>query len=175
MKNFISVLILVISFSILIFPQDNSFQKPCSSPEASGFDFWVGEWKAEWVNSDGSKVEGSNKVKKILGGCVIEEYFNGNPGNNLDGKSFSVYNPAINKWQQTWVDNYGSYMVFTGGFKDDKMILEDEVENSETKKIKQRMIFYNIKKNSFEWNWEKSTNGGKSWELSWKIHYSRIK
>jgi hypothetical protein len=90
------------------------------------------------------------------------------------GKSFSVYNPRKNLWQQTWVDNYGSYLVFTGGYEEDKMTLVREVVNPEGKKIMQRMIFYNIDENSFDWNWEKSTDEGKSWELSWKIHYTRI-
>ena len=82
------------------------------------FDFWVGHWKAEWQNKDGSKSEGSNTIKKILGGCVVEENFNGNPGIPLEGKSFSVYNSRSKMWQQTWVDNQGGYLDFTGNFKD---------------------------------------------------------
>jgi hypothetical protein len=159
-------------FSVSIFSQDEN-QKPCSSPEADQFDFWLGEWKAEWKNSDSSMAEGTNTIKKILGGCTIAENFDGKPGNDLIGKSFSAYNPVIKKWQQTWVDNYGSYMVFTGGFENDKMILEREIINREAKKIKQRMVFYNIEKNNFDWNWEKSVDDGKTWELSWEIHYSR--
>jgi len=166
---------MVIINSGLTLSQGNLNNKVCSSPEASQFDFWLGEWKAEWENSDGSKCEGRNIINKILGSCVIEENFNGSPGNDLIGKSFSVYNPSKKLWQQTWVDNYGGYMIFTGKFEQDKMILSREVQNSEGKIIKQRMIFYNISENSFEWNWEKSENNGISWELSWKIHYSRIR
>ena len=168
-----SLFIVMISF-VSGFTSVQQFEGNCNSSEASQFDFWIGEWKAEWENSDGEKITGTNKITKILGSCVIEENFNGNPGNNLIGKSFTVFNKHINKWQQTWVDNYGSYMNFTGEYKDEKMILEREV-NSDGNILKQRMVFYNIKKDSFIWDWEKSTDNGKNWELAWKIYYSRIK
>jgi hypothetical protein len=168
------ILTVVILFSFPVISLINSDQKPCSSSEAKQFDFWIGKWKAEWENRDGSIAEGINIVSKALGGCVIEENFDGNPGIDFIGKSISVYNPSTKKWQQTWVDNSGGYMVFTGEFKDEKMILEREIVNPEGKKIKQRMVFYNISPDSFDWNWEKSNDEGKSWELSWKIHYSRL-
>jgi hypothetical protein len=169
-----SLIIISLIFSSIAFPQEDGNSKPCTMPEARQFDFWIGKWKGEWKNPDGSKAEGKNIINQALGGCVIEENFDGNPGNDLVGKSFSVYNPRKNLWQQTWVDNYGSYLVFTGGYEEDKMTLVREVVNPEGKKIMQRMIFYNIDENSFDWNWEKSTDEGKNWELSWKIHYTRI-
>jgi len=36
-----------------------------------------------------------------------------------------------------------------------------------------RMIFYNIKKDSFDWSWEASTDGGATWKSNWLIHYKR--
>lgn len=171
---------LAILFSFIILntcyalSKNSSGDSPCSSPEASQFDFWVGEWKAEWENNDGTKSEGKNIISRILNGCVIEENFNGNTENDFKGKSFSVYNTQTNQWQQTWVDNHGGYMIFTGVYSGEKMILSRSFKNAEGKIIKQRMIFHNIKENSFEWNWEKSSDNAESWEVSWKIYYSRI-
>jgi len=39
--------------------------------------------------------------------------------------------------------------------------------------IQQRMIFYEIKKDSFTWDWENSTDYGKTWSLQWRINYKR--
>ncbi len=169
MKTHNSIFFLLVLFSGILFAQND----PCSKPESKQFDFWVGKWKAEWTDAKGEAVEGKNIIKKILDGCVIEENFS-SPNDNFFGKSMSVYNPRINKWEQTWVDNNGGFMVFSGEYKNDKMILQREVKNKEGKLILQRMIFYNIEKNSFDWNWERSDDEGKSWELAWKIHYSRM-
>jgi hypothetical protein len=38
-----------------------------------------------------------------------------------------------------------------------------------------RMVFLNITRDSLDWRWEKSEDGGKSWQLMWPIHYERKK
>jgi hypothetical protein len=167
--------VIILLFSQLAFAQDdNQTKSNCDCEGCHQFDFWIGEWKAEWKDKDGNINEGSNIVNKILDGCVIEENFDGNPAMDFKGKSFSVYNHNHNTWQQTWVDNEGYYMLFSGGMNDDKMILSRKVETTDGPLI-QRMIFHNIKKDSFDWDWESSTDNGKSWKLNWKINYLRLK
>ena len=85
----------------------------------------------------------------------------------------SVYVPRLKKWKQTWVDNSGGYLDFTGEFETGKMILSRDFFNKDGKKISQRMVYYNINKESFDWNWERSMDDGKTWKVMWKIHYSR--
>ncbi len=171
LKYFIPV-IFILYLSIPILAQDDDSQKPCSSLESTQFDFWIGEWKVEWQNTDSTKAEGSNIVTSILGSCVIEENFSGKPGVDFMGKSFSVYNPAKQIWEQTWVDDQGGYMVFTGGMENNKMILSRKIRKKE-KELIQRMVFYNISKDDFYWNWESSEDSGKTWTLIWKLIYTR--
>ena len=171
-KYIISVII-ILYFSITILPQDDVSQKPCSSLEAHQFDFWIGKWKVEWLSPDSTKAEGTNNVNSILGSCVIEENFSGKPGVDFMGKSFSVFNPAKKIWQQTWVDDQGGYMVFTGGMNNNKMILSRKI-NRNDKEIIQRMVFYNILKDELDWNWESSEDNGKTWQLNWKLHYTKM-
>ncbi|MBD3334772.1 MAG: DUF1579 domain-containing protein [Candidatus Eisenbacteria bacterium] len=139
--------------------------EPCSSPEARQFDFWLGEWDLSW----GEDGVGTNTVSKVLDGCVIQEDFDGGP---FKGMSWSVYDPEHGMWRQTWVDNTGNTMSFTGGWVADRMILGRVIEE-EGREVHQRMVFYNIAADSLEWDWEKSTDGGKTWELAWRIHYKR--
>jgi len=35
------------------------------------------------------------------------------------------------------------------------------------------MIFSNIQKDSFLWDWESSSDEGKTWTTNWKINYKR--
>lgn len=146
---------------------------PCSSKEASQFDFWIGDWNVKWITKDGIEKTGSNHVINLFEGCVIEENFDGEPGNELKGKSFSVFDGHEKLWKQTWVDNEGSYLDFSGEFNDGKMILSRKSKDKNGNPIQQRMVYYNLSKNDFDWNWEISKDNGKTWDLRWKIHYSR--
>ena len=43
------------------------------------------------------------------------------------------------------------------------------------KPVKMRMVFKNIRSDSLDWSWERSTDGGKTWTVQWPIHYTRRK
>jgi hypothetical protein len=38
---------------------------------------------------------------------------------------------------------------------------------------KQRMVWFNLEKDQFDWNWERSDDGGQSWRALWQIKYTR--
>jgi hypothetical protein len=166
---FISVVSLSYSIS---YSQSEVNEKPCTGPEYSQLDFWIGNWQAEWIDNEGKIQTGSNIITKTLGGCVIEENFS-TSDNTFTGRSFSVYNPVKKIWQQTWVDNSGGYLDFNGGMDGDKMILTRKGFNRKGEEIMQRMVFMDISSGSFTWNWESSTNNGAEWNLMWQIKYKR--
>lgn len=163
-KNFTKIIALVFLINTFLFPQ---VQKPCSSPEAKEFDFWVGEWQATWEGSGGS-----NTITKILNGCVIHEEFKADGPAALIGISNSVYVSQTNQWKQTWVDNQGGYLDFIGNWDQDKMILSRTIKR-DSLNIIQRMVWFNISENAFDWNWESSNDNGASWKINWKIQYKR--
>ena len=130
------------------------------------FDFWLGEWDCAWEGG-----QGSNRIERILDDKVIQENFN---GGDFIGISHSVWDAERKLWCQTWVDNNGIYLDFTGGFRDGKMILSrDAIVKGEA--CKQRMVWYNITENEFDWNWERSDDGGETWDIKWQIKYKRKK
>jgi hypothetical protein len=152
---------------------------PCAGPEFHQLDFWIGDWnlthrarvardKDEW--QDGT---GTNSIRSVLDGCVIEEHFE-DKSQGFHGQSVSMYNPALHKWQQTWVDNADTYLLFTGGLENGRMILSTAATIDGKPAVK-RMVFHDVKPDSFDWDWENSIDGGKSWVAMWKIHYTRRK
>jgi hypothetical protein len=143
-------------------------KSPGRQAEARQFDFWLGEWDLTW----GEDGVGTNRISLIMDGQVIQEEFDGTPSIDLKGLSVSTFNPNTGKWHQTWVDNSGGYLDFIGEFADRKMILSREAF-VEGKPIKQRMVFYHISENELDWNWERSEDGGETWQLVWHIHYKR--
>ena len=115
-----------------------------TSPE-NQFDFWLGEWEAAW----GDNERGTNRVERILEGKILQENFT---APDFMGMSFSAYDPERKLWCQTWVDSNGTYLDFTGGFVEGRMILiRDAIVRGEA--CKQRMIWYDIELDRFTWNW----------------------
>jgi hypothetical protein len=140
------------------------------------FDFWVGKWKATYDEGTGVQQYGINTIDKILDGTVVRETFELDGGQNkgFKGTSISVYQPQLKRWKQAWADNQGGYFDFEGEFVGDKRIFKTQIFQRGEKQIQQRMVFYNIKDDSFTWDWELSSDGGQTWALSWRILYVRM-
>lgn len=141
---------------------------PCSQPEAAQFDFWLGEWDLEW----GEDGRGRNVITRALDDCVIVENFDGTPAIRLRGTSVSVFDARSGQWRQTWVDNQGGYLDFSGAFSNSRMVLMRSA-TLDGQRFLQRMVWYDIQDDSLSWNWERSDDGGKSWEVLWEIRYTR--
>jgi hypothetical protein len=146
----------------------------CDSPESRQFDFWVGDWELSYKGPDGKVAASRNRITRILDGCVLLEQFAGAPGTKLDGHSVSTYDRNTKQWKQAWVDNTGSYLDFTGGFADAKMVLSRDAER-QGKRFKQRMVWQDIRADSFKWLWQRSDDGGSTWSTQWEIDYRRAK
>ncbi|UKN03652.1 hypothetical protein K6119_09015 [Paracrocinitomix mangrovi] len=138
------------------------------------FDFWVGEWEAHWTGANGKKFVSYNKVEKTLDGKVIQENFRDSV-NHFYGTSVSVLSATDSLWHQTWVDNKGGYLELVGTVNKDLRVFQTRGEVKNNKIVMKRMLFYNITPNSFTWDWEISTDGGKTWKLNWQIKYIRIR
>jgi len=147
---------------------------PCSGPEWKQLDFWVGEWDLTWpARGPNPAGTASNRIEKVLGGCVVEESFAANGPAALVGRSFSAYDARAKRWRQTWVDNEGSYLDFEGGLDGGNMALIHHSTTREGQPQMGRMVFLNVTADSLDWRWEKSLDGGKTWQLQWPIHYVR--
>ena len=154
-------------FTLSLAAQNN--KKPCSAPQASQFDFWIGNWDLYSADT----LTGTNTIYKVMDGCTIQENFE-SPGSGYNGKSWSVYNTQTKTWQQTWVDNQGGYIVLDGKFENAAMTLttgSTKLPNGKDQIY--RMVYHNIAKDSFDWDWESTTDNGTTWVNGWHIHYKR--
>lgn len=139
------------------------------------YDFWVGQWNLTWDDGEGKTGRGTNNIIKILDGKVIQENFEALAGKfkGFKGMSMSVYSPQRKTWKQSWTDNQGGYFDFTGGEKDGNLTFETAKRDKDGTWSQQRMVFYNISENSLTWDWEATTDSGKTWKLQWRINYER--
>ena len=94
-----AISILIAAMSPATAQQASSSQpKPCAEPEQKQLDFWVGEWDLTWPgNNAGETGHGTNSVRRILDGCIVEENFSGGDSMPLRGKSVSIFDIRARK------------------------------------------------------------------------------
>ena len=145
----------------------------CAGPEFRTLDFWVGDWIAE---DQQGKAIGTNRITRDeYGDCVITEHFKMDDGTMI-GHSVSIYLPGLKQWRQNWVDSQGSYFDLVGG----PVVGADHIFSFENKRATEkqpylRMIWQDVKPDSFTWRWQRRAKAEEPWADSWVIQYRRKK
>lgn len=159
-----------IAFSIILLCSFHHVSAQLSkSTETSQFNFWIGKWD---LFTNGSKF-GESKVDTLLDGYAIQEDFLEFPPDPFHSINLTTYNKDSKKWEQTMVDNQGNHSFFIGEFKDGKATLVRNFKNKKGEDRIQRTSFYNISENSFDWTFDASADGGKTWHTYYTVHYVR--
>src|SRR5690242_14254242 len=132
-------------------------------------DFWLGSWIVTWAGGG----NGTNVIRRILDDRVIEESFDGSDTDGtLKGRSLSVMDTKDGSWRQTWVDSNGAYLDFIGVAVDGRIAFERHAV-VDGARIVQRMVWIDVTSDAFRWQWQRSIDGGTSWDAVWEIDYRR--
>lgn len=131
-------------------------------------DFWIGDWAVSWPGGTGT-----NQIRRILDNQVVEEVFecHGSDG-SLYGRSHSVLDATDGRWKQTWVDSSGAYLDFVGVLVDGRISFQRSALDDHH--VLQRMVWVNVRDDSFRWEWQRSVDNGVSWQVSWPLSYRRV-
>lgn len=148
-------------------------QKPCASTvENRQFDFWLGEWRV--VTTQGETPAGDSKIELILGDCVIQENWISGGNIGYSGKSYNIYNTALKRWEQYWVDNAGGNIFFYGGLKDGVMdYWTDEIPQPDGKRLKRHLQFIKLNPDTIRQFSRGSNDDGKTWFVEYDFTYNR--
>jgi hypothetical protein len=129
-------------------------------------DFWLGQWDCAW---DGGS--GTNAITRELEGAIVVERFEALAPDRWSGMSVSAFDPATERWRQTWVDSNGSYWHFIGTLVDGDLAFATP-EPVDADAAFKRMVFSAVTPDGFDWRWERSPDGV-AWEVRWAITYRR--
>lgn len=157
-----TALLITVGFSVLNAGQN----APLPSKD---LDFWLGDWTVTDTTPASKNPPGTNSIRKLYGGKVIHENFK---MGKFEGQSWSVYNPQTKVWNQTWVDNNGGYIAMHSLRVNGNLAIQTHPRKAAPNALN-RMVFTNVKPDSFTWIWESTTDGGKTWKLSWRLQYER--
>ena len=150
-------------------------QKPCAhTAENRQFDFWLGEWSV--VSTQGETPAGDSKIELILGDCVVQENWTSAGNIGYSGKSYNIYNAALKRWEQYWVDNSGGNIFFYGGLKEGVMdYWTDELPQPDGKKLKRHLQFIRLGPDKVRQFSRGSNDNGKTWFVEYDFTYNRKK
>lgn len=166
MKQSFLILCLLLLGGVGVRAQTNS---KCSDESSKDFDFWIGEWD---VAANG-QFAGTNSIRPILDGCVLQETWTGAGGSA--GSSFNFYNPQTKSWQQFWVWRNGTTLELAGGYSEGKMVLEGESRDREGNPVLNRITWYNNPNRTVRQHWQISKDDGASWQDAFDGLYTKHK
>ena len=117
---------------------------------------------------------GTQHVTQTLSGCAIEESFSAGPPTPWAGRSFSAFDAITRTWRQTWVDDSGSYLVFTGNPTGGDFIFVGEPRELGSTPFQMRMVFSKITHDALHWEWQRSEDAWATHVLLIAIDYTRL-
>lgn len=157
---------------------------PSSSSSKNDFDFLIGKWNiynrklktrlnncTEWI-----EFEARQEMTKILNGLGNIDFFHaGSDGDNFEGMTLRLFNPATKLWSIYWADSnkavldppvVGSFENGTGHF-----YCKDVHDG---KKILVKFLWDVSIPEKPMWSQAFSEDNGKNWEWNWYMYFSRI-
>lgn len=141
----------------------------CEAQARRQFDFWLGDWG---VRDPAGKVVGRNRIARVHGGCALEEQWSGNGG--VTGSSLYAYDPARDRWHQTWVDNTGGLLQLDGGLQGGRMVMSGQDPPVDGKAAPlQRVSWQPLDDGRVRQLWEASKDAGQTWATVFDGLYSR--
>ena len=151
---------------------------PSIGDEAKTFDRLVGTWDADFTfhRADGSVFhkKGELLFGWVMDGHAIQDLWIGYASENQKertiGTTIRFFDTALKQWRVVFVNPQFNYIVTAqGGCEGDRIVLHGR----DTDGLPIRWTFSEMKSDSFQWQGEKSHDGGKTWKVEEDHHMKR--
>jgi hypothetical protein len=134
-------------------------------------DFTIGDWAV--TDSQGNPM-GKSEIRPDLDGCVVVENWTA-PGGSPNGRNTDGYNQEDKGWHRYFADTRGHAHVFEGVAKGDSIEYEGTSKGENGKPVLNRLTISLDGPDKMSQLWQKSRDGGKTWERAFQGNFSRIK
>ncbi len=164
-------------------PKPEAPPKPPLPPvgKIGEFNFLSGEWKIKHRKLKGGsktewlETEGGATCWHILGGLVSVEELR-IPEWKFSGMGLRILDVEKKVWQDFWMNSQNGLLGTepTLGVFIDGVGTWDSVYEENGKKTIWRGVWDRITPNSHRWYQSVSSDDGKTWELNWEMHWTKI-
>jgi hypothetical protein len=140
-----------------------------ANPANRALDFWLGEWT---IGAAGGAPNATSSVTLELDKCLVVERWDGGRGHS--GANFFAYSADDRSWHGLFADNEGRVHVFAEG-----TVAQGSAEFSgpssgpHGESILNRVTIRRVGETQVEQEWQKSTDGGKTWITAFRGEYRR--
>ncbi len=186
MLRFYNIYILLIVWLMTLGPpveQQANVQQgagECASVEAQRLSFLTGEWEVRSkfrLSREPEKWEETqarSKIDYLFENCLLLEQFEGTrQGRALRATAMYAYNRTSKKYEWVGADSeHGFLTLYTGSLSGNDLVLESAVEIS-GQRILLRRVLTKKSAGGFEIRYQRSTDGGRTWDTAWYLIYSR--
>lgn len=153
-------------------------------PEASQFDFLLGEWDARTTRyrADGSEIAGypgTWRARHLHEGRILLDEFTArlDDGSELSFMAtLRTFSSATKRWEMMFLIAHQPQLItsFSGVFEEGEMRLDGSGKTLSGDPVVSRVRFFDITSESFEWENRVSLDGGATWYRDSTISARRI-
>jgi Protein of unknown function (DUF1579) len=152
----------------------------CASVEAQRLSFLTGEWnvKSRFRLSPepqkGEETQARSRISYLFENCLMIEQFEGTRlDHNFRATGMYAYNRFSKQYEWVGADSeHGVLTLYTGALSGNDFLLESIVEISGQRILLRRVLTKNPA-GGFEIRYQRSSDGGGSWDTAWYLIYSR--
>jgi hypothetical protein len=153
-------------------PQPAAAPVNCPAPEYRQFDFMAGAWVAGPSNAN--RRDDRSRWDKLANNCGLIENWTNQGGNK--GYSLNYFDMADRKWHQHWIGADGDAVHFIGEWTGTMMAFKaDDIATPGGGRQVLSMTFEPLPDGSVRQTGKISTDGGKTFALSYQLLYERQK
>jgi hypothetical protein len=153
-------------------------------PEASQFDFLVGEWTVDVTSkAPGTppQYHGVWRAAKTLNGLgIVDEYGVADEAGRIvyAGTTLRVFDTKAATWTMRYMDQFGGetgrWSELVGVKEGQEMRVEQRGQGPDGRTTILKIRYYNIRPNHFSWAADRSSDGGATWVRDyWRIEATR--
>lgn len=166
---------------------------PFDAGEHRAFDFWIGQWQADWQHKDAEALDAylpltqmTHRVMPVLSGKALIELAApaadaGSPG--LRGFSIRYFDPASGEWimAQHWPSPENAGLAFTDQLRGTGQHGRHEVYSHAAERstgdrtVIRRYTFSDIAPERFRWDMGVTSDEGATWATPLVMHFNRTR
>lgn len=142
-------------------------------PEASQFDFLVGEWTVDVASKSANappRYRGVWKARKTLNGLgIVDEYAVSDDASQVvySGTTLRAFDTKTGTWTMRYIDQFGGqtgrWSELVGTKEGPEIYVEQRGRSADGRATILKIRYFDIEPNHFRWTADQSSDGGRTW------------